>query len=109
MRIITPLLFVLLFLVSCVSISEVVPAGKDTWMLAGTGTGMYSGSFTADLYKKADDFCKSKNKMIMPVSQDYIPTVFSRPATANLFFRCLIEGDPELTRPTMPPFPHENK
>jgi len=47
-------------------ISNVVPAGKDTWMVAGTGTGIYAGSIKADLYQKADAFCKSKNKIIMP-------------------------------------------
>lgn len=109
MRIITSLLFVSFLLVSCVSISDVVPAGKDTWMIAGTNTRIGADStMKAGLYKKASAFCASQNKVFMPVSQHYISHCSGsgfvcNPGSADLVFRCLLEGDPELTRPTMEP------
>jgi len=101
---------IVLFLAGCVSISDVVPAGKDTWMVAGTNSRIGADStMKAGLYKKASDFCVSKKKVLVPVSQDYKFLVIGRPASADLFFRCLDEGDPELTRPTMAPAPDRAK
>jgi hypothetical protein len=104
-----------LFLAGCVSISDVVPAGKDTWMISGTNTRIGADStMKADLYKKASDFCASKNKVYIPVSQNYISHCsgsgfICNPGSADLFFRCLDEGDPELTRPIMEPVPDKSK
>ncbi len=98
-------LFVLL-LTACVSVSNVVPAGKDTWMVAGSNSRIGADAIMkADLYKTAADFCAGQDKIFTPVSMNYIHLVIGRPASADLTFRCLVEGDPELTRPTMKPVP----
>ncbi len=93
--------FVLL-LAACVSVSDVVPAGKDTWMVAGTNSRIGADStMKTDLYKTASDFCAAKNKAFTPVSQNYTSIVIGRPASAELVFRCLSESDPEYKRPNM--------
>jgi len=93
-------------LTSCVSISDIVPAGKDTWMVTGSNTRIGAdATMKAELYKKASDYCAGQNKYFVPVSQNYINLVIGRPGNVDLTFRCLVEGDPELSRPIMKKIP----
>ena len=94
----------ILSLTACVSISEVVPAGKDTWMVAGSNTRIGAdATMKAELYKAAAASCAAQNKIFEPVSTNYVNLVIGRPGSSELTFRCLLEGDPELTRPIMKP------
>lgn len=96
-----------LLLASCVSISDVVPAGKDTWMVGGSNTRIGADdTMKADLYKTATAFCAKQNKMLVPISSNHINIVIGRPGNAELIFRCLLESDPEYQRPNMKPVPN---
>ncbi|WP_152031587.1 hypothetical protein [Pseudomonas putida] len=95
--------------------SDVVPMGLDTFMLTKEDQFKTSGSAVkADLYRRANAFCESRGKQLMPVrdqSRDGVPGsgsnryVNSIPANAEIQFRCLDSSDPELTRPTMKSVP----
>lgn len=95
--------------------SDVVPMGLDTFMLTNEDRlGTSGSSVKAGLYRKANAFCESKGKQLMPVneqSRDGVPGsgsnkyVNSIPANAEIQFRCLDSNDPELTRPTMKSVP----
>lgn len=90
-----------LLLASCVSVTDVVPAGKDTYVVAGDDSGdVISGSsIKTNLYKKANSFCESMGKKILPLNES------TRIHSAELRFRCLFENDPEYVRPIMETVP----
>ena len=81
-----------LFLTSCASISDIVPAGPDTYLVTGSdlSIGASGAQIKADLYKKASDFCATQGKVFEPVdtsSVDY--RVFRGTANAEVTFRCI--------------------
>lgn len=92
-----------LILSACASSGGPVPIGPDTYMLAKPGDFLTvsGGSVKADLYREAGQFCAGQNKNLMPVSTDSRDAGVARYASAEIQFRCLATGDPELKRPTM--------
>jgi hypothetical protein len=81
-----------LFLTSCASISNIVPAGPDTYLVSGSdlSIGASGAQIKTDLYKKASDYCATQDKVFKPVdtsSVDY--RVFRGTANAELTFRCI--------------------
>jgi hypothetical protein len=95
------------FLVFGCSGSGIVPIGKDTYMSSKPG-GFFTwsgGEVKAELYREGHEYCKSQGKEFMPVSSSAKDSGYARPATAELHFRCLVENDPELIRPTMEQIP----
>lgn len=83
--------------------SDVVPMGKDTYMLARPG-GFFTisgGEVKAQLYRDANEFCRAQGKQLMPVNSSSRDAAPYRYANGELQFRCLVEGDPDLGRPTM--------
>ncbi len=88
-------------LAGCAS-SGPVPIGKDTYMITKqSSTGFHSGaSVKADLYREAGEFCAKTGLEFQPVGEnakDGVPGF--RFANAEVVFRCLASGDPEVTRP----------
>jgi hypothetical protein len=86
--------------------SDVVPMGLDTYMLTREDAFSRSGSAVkAGLYRRANAFCESKGKQLMPVRETSRDSPgnpgYGSPATAEIQFRCLDSSDPELIRPTM--------
>jgi len=100
----TKLLFLSLFPIvsSCVSITDIAPAGKDTFIIAGSDgmEGVAGVSIKTELYKEANSYCEKNGKKFMPVNDS------SRSYNAELTFRCLYEDDPDLIRPNMQPIPN---
>lgn len=90
---------VMALLAGCVT--QVTPAGKDTYLVAGSDSmGVKSGvSIKTSLYRKANTYCESIGKQFMPLNES------TGSYDAQLRFRCLSAGDPELTRPNMQPVP----
>lgn len=90
-----------IFLVSCTN-SGVIPAGPDTYMISAGGVGFSSAGVRAKTYKKAKEFCDQKGLVFVPLSLDAQEGVYGeRPPSANLTFRALKPGDPEIKRPTL--------
>ena len=86
--------------------SGVVPMGQDTYMVSAQSiTGFASaGSVKADIYKEGAAYCVGLGKQFQPISDHGIDGVPGRSlASAEIQFRCLDKGDPELNRPTMKP------
>lgn len=92
---------------SACSSSRPVPMGPDTFMLANTGAWSWSsgGELKAELYREADRFCHERGKQMMPVNAVSKDASFTQFAHAEIHFRCLAPGDPELARPDMRPIP----
>lgn len=89
------------FLTACVSMTSVTPAGKDTYLLAGDDAWEATSGFSikTKLYQKANLYCESIGKNFLPLSDS------SLGSSAQLRFRCLNEGDPDLIRPDLQPVP----
>ena len=83
--------------------SEVVPIGKDSYMIAkdGSFTTFGGGAVKAELYKEAHAFCQKQNKQLQPLSAQSRDSGYGRYANAELQFRCLAENDAEFTRPNI--------
>ena len=84
------------------------PMGRDTYMLSSTGAWSWSsgGALKGDLFREADALCKSQGKQLMPVNTASRDGSFSQFAQAEIQFRCLAEGDPELARPALEAVPN---
>lgn len=84
-------------------VGDIVPIGKDTYMVGRQG-GFFTasgGEVKAQIFRDANVFCLSKGKNLMPVSSSSRDAGPYRHATAELQFRCLTDGDPDLGRPTI--------
>lgn len=84
------LLFVLIF--SCVSITDIVPAGPDTYRISGgdSAPGANGENLKTTLFKRASDYCDLQHKIFEPVSsssENHRP--FVGLANASLTFHCL--------------------
>ena len=97
----------LTFLVGGCASSGPVPMGPDTYMLSNTGTWRWSlgGALTGDLFREANAFCSQQGKQMLPVNTTSNNGSLSQFAQANVQFRCLAAGDPELRRPDLSAVP----
>jgi hypothetical protein len=94
--------------VACAS-SGPISIGKDTFMITKqSSTGYHSGaSVKADLYREASEYCARQRLNFQPVrerAKDGVPGYAF--ANAEVIFRCLADGDGELSRPTPKPLPN---
>ncbi len=86
---------------SCVSMSDVVPVGKDTYMISGSSRAFAAGGGTlrADLLKEAARYCAKENKVLIMKNSTAKDMVFGQSAAhSDVIFRCLDENDPEFER-----------
>jgi hypothetical protein len=98
------LVLVTLSIFGCGS-SGPVKIGVDTYMISKTSIPQVSASsIQADLYAEANTFCESKGMELQPISEQGVEGItFVRESSAQIKFRCLKNGDSELSRPTMKP------
>ncbi len=77
--------------------TKIVPAGKDTFIIVGSG---FSGSMIkTQLYVEATAHCSSVGKELQPTNESVSADA------AELRFRCLDANDPEYHRPVMESVP----
>jgi hypothetical protein len=85
-----------------VSTSEVVPVGRDSFMLTSTARGgLYAGQERIEGAKAANQYCGtlSKHMIIRRSDGNGIPGI--GPVTSNLVFSCVASDDPEYQRPNL--------
>ena len=80
--------------------SSIVPAGPDTYMISTTEVGLTQGGRAkAEAYRKADEWCRHRGLVMVPVAVDqHAAQPFGRYGGAELTFRALKPGDPEIRR-----------
>src|SRR5688572_4420327 len=80
----------------CANMPEVVPAGKDTFIVSHSG-GIYtqnSGPIRADVFRAANDHCKQRGLVMVPVAVEERPYVLGRnTASVKLTFRALSQRE----------------
>lgn len=88
-------------LTGCVTTSDVVPMGKDSYMLSSSspgGPGVQNGAVTA--VSAASRYCEAHNKHM--IFRHTSSTRFGFAGiTTDLVFSCVDDDDPEYTRPNV--------
>jgi len=94
-----------ILLAGCASNSDVVPIGKDTFMVSRQAATGFSGSGTlkADAFKEANEYCLSQKKTFQVVNTNEAqpPFVFGNFPKIEIQFMCLDPNDSEITRPKL--------
>jgi glycerol-3-phosphate cytidylyltransferase-like family protein len=74
----------------CASVSDVVPTGPDTFMVAAHGIdGNGSGAAQkAIALKAANAYCQARTKQMQVVRIESVEPFFGRPPSADVQFRC---------------------
>jgi len=86
----------------CVSTSEVVPMGKDSYMINGQARGgAVTGHSIIEATKAANAFCAQKGLLMMPRTANTEGSATWTAETSTLVFSCVREDDPEYKRPDM--------
>ena len=95
------IIFSLFYLGACTTVTEVVQAGKDTYIIAGDDSWReVSGSrIKTKLYERANTHCEGMGKKLLPLNESVSSYA------AELRFRCLNENDLEYVRPIMESVP----
>jgi putative hemolysin len=87
---------------SCSS-SGVLPMGPDTFTIA-TSSELSPAYAKKAAITEASQYCQSQGKQMMPVQTSqggHVDAFGENLATYDFVFRCLVEGDPDLDRPTL--------
>jgi len=80
--------------------------GPDTYMIANTEWGLTTGSYQkAQALKEASAYCKGLGKEMLPISTSQNDVSFGKTPAAEVQFRCLSPGHPELQRAPLQPVP----
>lgn len=89
-------------LLACVSSSEIVPAGKDSFMVVGRANGgLNAGKGLIAATKSANAYCAALHKVMIlrHVESNGNAAVFGE--NQMLIFSCVNEDDPEYQRPNL--------
>ena len=79
--------------------SGVIPAGPNTYIITKQVSSFSSGaSGKAQCYREASAFCAQRGLVMIPVSSDAQSAEFGKMGNAELTFRALPPGDPEIRR-----------
>jgi hypothetical protein len=88
-------------LVGCATGTDgVVAMGPDMYMIGGQGKFTdYSGSAVkARFFEDAGKYCRSKNRVMLPMNSTAKDSGFGTYASAEVQFRCVAADDPRLPK-----------
>jgi hypothetical protein len=95
-----------LALTACVNTSQVVPMGKDSYMITGQAHGgLNSGQSNVAAVEQANAYCTSLHRYMIVRRLDTSGVAAFGGETARLVFSCVTENDPEYQRPNLRPEP----
>ena len=84
----------------CVSTSEVLEMGKDTYSVSATADGMRSAASARQrAFEAGREMCTKQGKRFMLANESTSPTRMWIDTTVDVTFRCLNENDSEYVRP----------
>jgi hypothetical protein len=98
-KLIITFLVSLLVLAGCTT-SNVIATGPDTYMVSASGAGFASAGVREAVYEEANAFCASRGLVMVPITFKAREGALGRhPPSADLTFRALKPGDPDIERP----------
>lgn len=78
---------------------QLIQTGNDTYSVTSSGAGFSTDGVKADVYRAANEHCRKANREMVEVSLKTQDGALGRnPPSADLTFKCLIKGDPEIQR-----------
>jgi len=87
---------------ACVSTSQVLEMGRDTYSVSATADGYRdAASARQSAFQAGAQKCGSLGKHFMFVNESTARTRMGIDTTVNVTFRCLAENDPEYARPNV--------
>lgn len=93
---------VVALLTGCVTASEIVPAGKDSYMISASAMGgLNSGKGIIEATKTANAYCAKSGKFIVIRHSETGGNAGFGGEHSNLIFTCVNENDPEYGRPNL--------
>jgi hypothetical protein len=85
-------------LLGCVTTSDIVPTGKDTYLLTSTARGgLDPGAQVIAATKKANEFCEARHLHMVISKLDTSGVPMWTPEQAALAFACVGDDDPRYT------------
>jgi hypothetical protein len=88
------------FVTAC-STGNVIQVGPDTFSVTSTGAGFSTDGVRKNVYSSANSYCAQKALVMVESSIKVQAGRYgSHPPNADLVFRCLKDGDPEIARRT---------
>jgi hypothetical protein len=89
-------------LAGCVTASEVVPAGRDSYMVQGHASGgLNAGKGAVAALQKANAYCATQQKFVLIRNTDSHGIAAIGGESNSLIFSCVTADDPEYQRPTL--------
>ena len=81
----------LTLLAGCASITGVIPAGRDQYMIAREDNGPAAslGAIKAQVFQEAGAFCAGQNKTMQIVKENDVPRSFGQFPQTSMQFTCL--------------------
>jgi hypothetical protein len=87
---------------ACASSSEVIPSGKDSYMVIGSANGgMMAGHSMLEATKTANAYCAKLQKVMIIRHTETGGNAGFGGEHSNLIFSCVSEDDPEYKRPNL--------
>ena len=87
---------ILLTLAACVTTSEVVPTGKDTYLLTSSARGgLDPGAQVIAATKKANEYCEARHMKMVVQKLDTSGVPMWTPERSTLAFACVSADSPE--------------
>ena len=94
-------------LAGCVSTSDVLEVGRDTYSVSATSDGYRSAAAAREhAFQAGAAKCNAGGKHFMLVNESTARTRMGIDTTTNVTFRCLSNDDPAYSRPDMKPAPN---
>ena len=89
-------------LTGCLSTSQILEVGRDTYSVSATGDGFRDAASTRQsAFEAGSTKCAALGKRFMLVNESTARTRMGIDTTVNVTFRCLSENDPEYVRPNI--------
>ena len=86
-------------LVACVSTSNVLDVGRDTYTVSSTADGLRTAAAAREsAFEMGAAKCASSNKHFALMNEATAATRMGIDTTVNVTFRCLADGDPAYVR-----------
>ncbi len=96
------ILSISLLTVGCVSTSNVLELGRDTYTVSATADGFRdAASARQSAFKTGSEKCNSLGKKFLLTNENVANTRMGIDTTVTLYFRCLDERDSEYVRPNL--------
>jgi hypothetical protein len=92
----------MLALTACVSTSQVLEVGRDTYSVSATADGYRTAASAREsAFETGAGKCAALGKHFMLASETTAPTRMGIDTTVNVAFRCLSDDDPAYGRPNL--------